>query len=115
MFSICVIIVLIILLSYNELFRSLCWSLLDVEEWFSLVEKIKNPSLPPLQQPPPSVPKEDSVPPIRWRKGDLIGCGTFRSVYLIGYIVVDKLYNLKLLIYVNNCLALLIYGVLDVL
>ncbi|KAL5547222.1 hypothetical protein UlMin_006909 [Ulmus minor] len=71
--------VLVVLLCYIELFGSVHRSLLDVEEfptWFSLVDKIKNPSLPPLHQPPPS------VPPIRWRKGDLIGCGTFGSVYL---------------------------------
>ncbi|KAL5538346.1 hypothetical protein UlMin_045716 [Ulmus minor] len=83
----CVIFVLVVLVCYSELFGSVCRSLPDVEEfptccslvgqeWFSLVDNIKNPSLPPLQQPPPS------VPPIRWRKGDLIGCGAFVSVYL---------------------------------
>ncbi|KAL5566092.1 hypothetical protein UlMin_029256 [Ulmus minor] len=59
----------------------------------TLVDKINNcirksrvfskPS-PPLPQPPsspPSAPK-DSVPPIRWRKGELIGCGAFGSVYM---------------------------------
>ncbi|KAL5537328.1 hypothetical protein UlMin_046114, partial [Ulmus minor] len=91
----CVIFVLVVLVRYSELFGSVRRSLPDVEEfptcfslvgqewfslvgqeWFSLVDNIKNPSLPPLQQPPPS------VPPIRWQKGDLIGCGAFGSVYL---------------------------------
>ncbi|KAL5560767.1 hypothetical protein UlMin_036978 [Ulmus minor] len=83
----CVIFVFVVLVCYIKLFGSLRRSLPDVEEfptcfslvgqeWFSLVDNIKNPSLPPLQQPPPS------VPAIRWRKGDLIGCGTFVSVYL---------------------------------
>ncbi|KAL5560770.1 hypothetical protein UlMin_036981 [Ulmus minor] len=83
----CVIFVLVVLVCYSELFGSVRRSLPDVEEfptcfslvgqeWFSLVDNIKNPSLPPLQQPPPSVPL------IRWRKGDLIGCGAFGSVYL---------------------------------
>ncbi|KAK7397208.1 hypothetical protein VNO78_18375 [Psophocarpus tetragonolobus] len=31
--------------------------------------------------PSPSVPK-DSAPPIRWRKGELIGCGAFGQVYV---------------------------------
>lgn len=35
------------------------------------------PSPPPL----PSIPK-DTAPPIRWRKGELIGCGAFGRVYM---------------------------------
>jgi len=35
-------------------------------------------SIPPL--PPPS--KKDDAPPIRWRKGELIGCGAFGRVYM---------------------------------
>ncbi|XP_050380085.1 mitogen-activated protein kinase kinase kinase ANP1-like isoform X1 [Argentina anserina] len=31
--------------------------------------------------PPPSAPK-DAAPPIRWRKGELIGCGAFGRVYM---------------------------------
>lgn len=30
---------------------------------------------------PPSLPK-DAAPPIRWRKGELIGCGAFGQVYV---------------------------------
>jgi len=31
--------------------------------------------------PSPSIP-EDAAPPIRWRKGELIGCGAFGQVYV---------------------------------
>jgi mitogen-activated protein kinase kinase kinase len=36
------------------------------------------PSIPSL--PPPS--KKEDAPPIRWRKGELIGCGAFGRVYM---------------------------------
>ena len=34
----------------------------------------KPPALPPY--------KKDDAPPIRWRKGELIGCGAFGRVYM---------------------------------
>ena len=37
-----------------------------------------SPSPPPL----PPIPKEDAAPTIRWRKGELIGCGAFGQVYV---------------------------------
>lgn len=30
----------------------------------------------------PQGPKKDDTPPIRWRKGELIGCGAFGRVYM---------------------------------
>ncbi|EXB50596.1 Mitogen-activated protein kinase kinase kinase ANP1 [Morus notabilis] len=39
------------------------------------------PSPPPPPQPPSSIPK-DAAPLIRWRKGELIGCGAFGRVYM---------------------------------
>ncbi|XP_020259395.1 mitogen-activated protein kinase kinase kinase NPK1-like isoform X2 [Asparagus officinalis] len=39
--------------------------------------------LPKLSSPPPPQPiVEDDAPPIRWRKGELIGCGAFGHVYM---------------------------------
>ena len=35
----------------------------------------------PPSPPPPSFPK-NAAPPIRWRKGELIGCGAFGQVYV---------------------------------
>lgn len=35
---------------------------------------------PPLPALPPC--KKDDTPPIRWRKGELIGCGAFGRVYM---------------------------------
>ncbi|MQL78214.1 hypothetical protein Taro_010634 [Colocasia esculenta] len=44
------------------------------------------PRLQPLPAPslmaPPPPPAEDSAPAIRWRKGELIGCGAFGHVYM---------------------------------
>lgn len=39
------------------------------------------PKLPPAPAPPPAVEK-DNAPPIRWRRGELIGCGAFGHVYM---------------------------------
>ena len=36
---------------------------------------------PPVRALPPPPPK-DEAPPIRWRKGELIGCGAFGRVYM---------------------------------
>ena len=44
----------------------------------SRIGLISRPSIPSL--PPPS--KKDDAPPIRWRKGELIGCGAFGRVYM---------------------------------
>ncbi|POO02238.1 Serine/threonine protein kinase [Trema orientale] len=37
---------------------------------------------PPLRAALPPPPKDDDAPPIRWRKGELIGCGAFGRVYM---------------------------------
>jgi mitogen-activated protein kinase kinase kinase len=44
----------------------------------SRIGLFSKPSIPPL--PPPS--KKDDAPPIRCRKGELIGCGAFGRVYM---------------------------------
>ncbi|KAF9677567.1 hypothetical protein SADUNF_Sadunf08G0121200 [Salix dunnii] len=44
----------------------------------SRIGLFSKPSIPSL--PPPS--KKDDAPPIRWRKGELIGCGAFGRVYM---------------------------------
>ncbi|KAM3707384.1 hypothetical protein ACB098_02G022900 [Castanea mollissima] len=36
----------------------------------------------PVRALPPPVPKSDDAPPIRWRRGELIGCGAFGRVYM---------------------------------
>ncbi|XP_015875145.2 mitogen-activated protein kinase kinase kinase ANP1 isoform X1 [Ziziphus jujuba] len=60
---------------------------------FTLVDKINScirksrvfskpssPLAPPSPSPPPMA--KDNTPPIRWRKGELIGCGAFGRVYM---------------------------------
>lgn len=42
-----------------------------------LSSKSPNPSLPQ-----PSIPRDSVTPPIRWRRGELIGCGAFGRVYM---------------------------------
>ncbi|KAL3507962.1 hypothetical protein ACH5RR_033344 [Cinchona calisaya] len=44
-----------------------------------IFSKPQVPSLPPIGA---KVKKDDNVPPIRWRKGELIGCGAFGRVYM---------------------------------
>ena len=39
-------------------------------------------ALPPITKSDSSVSRKDHAPPIRWRKGELIGCGAFGSVYM---------------------------------
>ncbi|XXG83502.1 hypothetical protein AAC387_Pa10g1242 [Persea americana] len=43
--------------------------------------KASPPSLPPPPPPPPPISK-DAAPSIRWRRGELIGCGAFGRVYM---------------------------------
>ncbi|XP_042515998.1 mitogen-activated protein kinase kinase kinase NPK1-like isoform X2 [Macadamia integrifolia] len=45
----------------------------------SRVGSLSRPFPPAL---PPIVKEKDNVPPIRWRKGELIGCGAFGRVYM---------------------------------
>ncbi|KAL6952609.1 Mitogen-activated protein kinase kinase kinase npk1 [Sarracenia purpurea var. burkii] len=40
------------------------------------------PALPPIAKSDATRIKKDDAPPIRWRKGELIGCGAFGRVYM---------------------------------
>ncbi|KAL3505884.1 hypothetical protein ACH5RR_031266 [Cinchona calisaya] len=47
-----------------------------------IFSKPQVPALPPLDKAKPEKVRKDDKPPIRWRKGELIGCGAFGRVYM---------------------------------
>lgn len=47
-----------------------------------IFSKQQVPALPPIAKSEAVKAKKDDKPPIRWRKGELIGCGAFGRVYM---------------------------------
>lgn len=48
-----------------------------------IFSKAHVPALPSISKAePPAKARKDNTPPIRWRKGEMIGCGAFGRVYM---------------------------------
>lgn len=47
-----------------------------------IFSKPQTPALPPIGKAEVAKVRKDDKPPIRWRKGELIGCGAFGRVYM---------------------------------
>ncbi|CAL5347187.1 unnamed protein product [Camellia sinensis] len=50
--------------------------------FFGIFSKPPVPALPPIAKSDAIKVKKDDAPPIRWMKGELIGCGAFARVYM---------------------------------